>query len=170
MKISILKKLGVLALVTAWLGAIHQLIPAQSTNGQQQVIADSSAGTSANTAEVKNSSNAELLKELQQMRARIEQLEAQLKAQSARATESSSQQAQPAVQNVSLTASAKPAPAQTGDRAQPQKPEPAAPFAYADWTWLNGTPRNKDAVWDSKFFTPEIRFDTHFIHSFNNPR
>ncbi|HKD15430.1 MAG TPA: outer membrane beta-barrel protein, partial [Candidatus Angelobacter sp.] len=169
MKISILKKLGVLALVTAWLGAIHQLIPAQSTNGQQQVIADSSAGTSANTAEVKNSSNAELLKELQQMRARIEQLETQLKAQSAQAIESSSQQAQPTIQNVSLTTNAKPAPAQS-DQTQPQKSEPAAPFAYADWTWLNGTPRNKDAVWDSKFFTPEIRFDTHYIHSFNNPR
>ena len=169
MKISILKKLGVLALVTAWLGAIHQLIPAQSTNGQQQVIADSSAGTSANTAEVKNSSNAELLKELQQMRARIEQLETQLKAQSAQAIESSSQQATRTIQNVSLTTNAKTAPAQN-DQAQPQKAEPAAPFAYADWTWLNGTPRNKDAVWDSKFFTPEIRFDTHYIHSFNNPR
>src|SRR5215471_11338687 len=145
MKISTLKKLGVLALVTAWLSAIHQLIPAQSTNGQQQVIADSSAGTSANTtAEVNNSSNAELLKELQQMRARIEQVETQLKARSAQAIESSSQQATRTIQNVSLTTNAKTAPAQS-DQPQPQKAEPAAPFAYADWTWLNGTPRNKDA-------------------------
>jgi Putative beta-barrel porin-2, OmpL-like. bbp2 len=45
-----------------------------------------------------------------------------------------------------------------------------APFAYADWTWLNGTPRNKDAVWDSKFFTPEIRLDTNFVSSFNHPK
>ena len=45
----------------------------------------------------------------------------------------------------------------------PEKPKPAEPFAYADWTWLNGTPRNKDVVWDSKFFTPEIRFDTHLL-------
>ena len=44
------------------------------------------------------------------------------------------------------------------------------PFAYADWTWLNGTPRNKDAVWDSKFFTPEVRFDTNFVSSFNHPK
>src|SRR5215471_577894 len=170
MKISTLKKLGVLALVTVWLSAIHQLIPAQGTNGQQQVIADSSAGTSANTApDVNNSSNAELLKELQQMRARIEQLETQLKAQSAQAIESSSQQAQPTIQNVSLTTNAKPAPAQS-DQTQPQKAEPAVPFAYADWTWLNGTPRNKDAVWDSKFFTPEIRMDANYISSLNHPR
>ena len=52
----------------------------------------------------------------------------------------------------------------------PTQPEKPAPFAYADWTWLNGTPRNKDAVWDSKFFTPEVRFDTHFVHSFNHPQ
>ena len=43
------------------------------------------------------------------------------------------------------------------------------PFAFADFTWLNGTPRNKDTVLDTKFFTPEVRFDTHFITSFNQP-
>ena len=54
--------------------------------------------------------------------------------------------------------------------AKPEKPEPAAPFAYADWTWLNGNPRNKDAVWDSKFFTPEIRMDIHYIMDLNHPK
>jgi hypothetical protein len=56
--------------------------------------------------------------------------------------------------------------------AQPAAPavDTVTPFAYADWTWLNGTPRNKDAVWDSKFFTPEIRFDTNFVSSFNHPQ
>jgi hypothetical protein len=44
------------------------------------------------------------------------------------------------------------------------------PFAYADFTWLNGTSRNKDAVLDTKFFTPEVRFDTHFMEDFNQPR
>jgi len=44
------------------------------------------------------------------------------------------------------------------------------PFAYADFTWLNGMPRNKDTVLDTKFFTPEVRFDTHFITDFNQPR
>ena len=52
----------------------------------------------------------------------------------------------------------------------PQKPAPSEPFAYADWTWLNGNPRNKDVVWDSKFFTPEIRLDAHYILDFNHPR
>src|SRR6202048_4814468 len=53
---------------------------------------------------------------------------------------------------------------------EPAKPAKAEPFAYADWTWLNGNARNKDVVWDSKFFTPEVRFDTHFVSSFNHPK
>jgi hypothetical protein len=44
------------------------------------------------------------------------------------------------------------------------------PFAFGDFTWLNGSPRNKDTVLDTKFFTPEIRFDTHYMADFNQPR
>ena len=149
---------------------------AQTT--EQKVTDDAMVGSDIHATPTNNAtanpSNEELLKELQQMRARIEKLEKQLKAQSGGAAESSSQQAQPAVQNASLTTGAKGAqdqqspPASKGTPA-PQTTEPATPFAYADWTWLNGTPRNKDVVWDSKFFTPEIRFDTHYIHSFNRP-
>jgi len=57
-----------------------------------------------------------------------------------------------------------------------EAPEPTSgvdnftPFAYGDFTWLNGTPRNKDVVLDTKFFTPEVRFDTHFMEDFNQPK
>ena len=44
------------------------------------------------------------------------------------------------------------------------------PFAYGDFTWLNGNPRNKDTVLDTKFFTPEVRFDAHFMEDFNQPK
>ena len=53
---------------------------------------------------------------------------------------------------------------------KPEKPAPTVPFAYADWTWLNGNPRNKDTVWDSPFFTPEIRMDANYVSDFNHPR
>jgi len=43
------------------------------------------------------------------------------------------------------------------------------PFAFGDFTWLNGNARNKDTVLDTKFFTPEVRFDTNFIEDFNQP-
>jgi hypothetical protein len=44
------------------------------------------------------------------------------------------------------------------------------PFAYGDFTWLNGTSRNKDVVVDTPFFTPEVRFDSYFSEAFNQPR
>jgi Putative beta-barrel porin-2, OmpL-like. bbp2 len=49
------------------------------------------------------------------------------------------------------------------------KPQVAAPFSDADWTWLNGNARTKDIYWDTKFFTPEIRFDTNYVADFNHP-
>jgi hypothetical protein len=61
--------------------------------------------------------------------------------------------------------------------AQPVSAPPAAPavdlqtpFAFGDFTWLNGTPRNKDVVIDTPFFTPEVRFDTHYMEDFNQPK
>jgi hypothetical protein len=44
------------------------------------------------------------------------------------------------------------------------------PFAFADFTWLNGTPRTHAPIFDTKFFTPEIRFDSLFIEDFNQPK
>jgi hypothetical protein len=83
-----------------------------------------------------------------------------------------------------------PAPAPQQPAAAPAPPAPAAPsipealqspdstpgvdnftpFAYGDFTWLNGTPRNKDTVLDTKFFTPEIRFDTNYTVDSNQPK
>jgi hypothetical protein len=43
------------------------------------------------------------------------------------------------------------------------------PFAFADFTWMNATTRVKDTVLDTKFFTPEIRFDTNYMEDYNQP-
>jgi hypothetical protein len=43
------------------------------------------------------------------------------------------------------------------------------PFSDADWSWLNGNARTKDIYWDTKFFTPEIRADVHYVANFNHP-
>jgi hypothetical protein len=50
------------------------------------------------------------------------------------------------------------------------KPAKAEPFAFADWTWLNGNPRTKTPAFDTKFFTPEIRADVDYIYSLNSPK
>jgi hypothetical protein len=43
------------------------------------------------------------------------------------------------------------------------------PFAFANFSWLNGSARTTETVLDTKFFTPEIRFDTHYMTDFNQP-
>jgi hypothetical protein len=53
--------------------------------------------------------------------------------------------------------------------AAPAKTEKIDPFSDWDWTWLNGNPRTKEAAFDSKFFTPEIRADITYTYDFNRP-
>jgi len=133
--------------------------------------------------------------ELAAMKARIELLEAELlRRRSQDHALGAAVAASTATPREPLVAAAKPAPdgAQTPPSGPPGAPAPAAPpapvlpdalqanvpapgvdnftpFAFGDFTWLNGTPRNKDTVLDTKFFTPEVRFDTHFMTDFNQP-
>jgi Putative beta-barrel porin-2, OmpL-like. bbp2/Carboxypeptidase regulatory-like domain len=44
------------------------------------------------------------------------------------------------------------------------------PFAFGDFTWLNGSPRNHQPVFDTKFFTPDVRVDSSFIDEFAHPQ
>ena len=144
---------------------------AESKNG------DSSAGsTVAPDPEISPA----VAREVAAMKAQIEQLKAALKSHAATepatsTTPTGSELSSPvtalepkAKEPVSSSASVDAA-AQAGS-GLPAKPAPAEPFAYADWTWLNGNPRNKDVVWDSKFFTPEIRMDIHYIQDLNHPK
>jgi hypothetical protein len=50
------------------------------------------------------------------------------------------------------------------------EPPKAEPFAFADFTWLNGNARTKELPMDTKFFTPEIRADISYIYDFNHPK
>jgi hypothetical protein len=62
-------------------------------------------------------------------------------------------------------ASAAPQAALTGTSKAPA----SEPFAFADFTWLNGNARTKESPMDTKFFTPEIRADVDYVYSFNHP-
>ncbi|MGA7402002.1 MAG: outer membrane beta-barrel protein [Candidatus Sulfotelmatobacter sp.] len=137
-----------------------------------------------------------LAKELEAMKLRIEQLEAELKVRMAAeqpATATASDMVKRGVVPAVATASAVPttpglgatvqppnlaalaaaapaavAPGQSADSA-PAKKQKIEPFSDWDWTWLNGNPRNKDTAFDSKFFTPEIRADVTYTYDFNKP-
>jgi hypothetical protein len=133
--------------------------------------------------------------ELAAMKARIELLEAELKRQSSR--EAAREPLVAAAKPAPGIATAAMAPAPDAAQAPPSglpatPPTPVAPpapvipealqapeatpgvdnftpFAYGDFTWLNGTSRNKDTVLDTKYFTPEVRFDTHYMEDYNQP-
>lgn len=121
-----------------------------------------------------------IAKELDAMRKRIDELEAELKY--AKSPEQPSTSATPATSAKTtvpatqfVAAPAAPA-ATTSEPATSAKntvetaaPAKIDPFSDADWTWLNGNPRTKEVFWDSKFFTPEIRSDTVYVYDFNHP-
>jgi len=58
-------------------------------------------------------------------------------------------------------------PSGQGGETQPAKTEP---FAFADFTWLNGNARTKESPMETKFFTPEVRADVAYNYSFNHPK
>jgi hypothetical protein len=133
-----------------------------------------------------------LARKLEAMEARIEQLEAELKSKTAAELTASPAPHGDLVATLTKDPSAIPiAPATlakpdlskavasaSAPSVQDAQPPaiPAAPavdnetpFADYDWTWLNGSPRNHDVAYDSKFFTPEIRADITWNYDFNKP-
>jgi hypothetical protein len=115
-----------------------------------------------------------IAKELAAMKQRIEQLEAELKQHQAKEQPATVVQSAKATVPVATAATipvmaavepgSPPPPS-----AQTAKPKPAEPFAFADFTWLNGNARTKEPAMDTKFFTPEIRADVDYIVDFNHP-
>jgi hypothetical protein len=118
-----------------------------------------------------------LTQELEAMKKRIAELEAEIK--SSGATPADAAGALQGAKNDLGT----PAALQAGSQAAPlvaaTPPTPdlpaetttkSLPFAYADWTWLNGNPRTKDTPMATKYFTPEFRADVNYILDFNHPK
>jgi Putative beta-barrel porin-2, OmpL-like. bbp2 len=62
---------------------------------------------------------------------------------------------------------AEPATKGTKDNSSDPRSEP---FAFADFTWLNGNSRTHQSPLDTKVFTGEFRVDTSYIFDFNRPR
>ncbi|MGA9528713.1 MAG: outer membrane beta-barrel protein [Terriglobales bacterium] len=108
----------------------------------------------------------EVLKQLQDLTKRVEQLEEQLHQHEAAVQPNTAVHSAKASVPAPLVIPAIP-PVESGASAPAQ--EKIAPFSDWDWTWLNGNPRNKDTAFDSKFFTPEIRADITYNYDFNKP-
>ena len=183
------RKLWVLRAATA--GLAIAMFPWMA-RGQQQAapVNTQSAGTPQGATDQAQIS-AEIVKELDAMRKRIDELEEALKNSKAKeaspaatnsntATSASATTTTPAAPSTSAAPATAAATAPTGQSAAGEvasatlasndaKPKKIEPFSDADWTWLNGNPRTKDIYWDSKFFTPEIRADVNYTSDFNHP-
>jgi hypothetical protein len=118
-----------------------------------------------------------LTRELEAMKQRIAELEAEIESGGATATDAAT-----ALQGAKVNLGT-PEALQSGTRqATPLMATPATsdlpaevttkslPFAYADWTWLNGNARTKDTPLATKYFTPEFRADVNYILDFNHPK
>ena len=130
-------------------------------------------GDSGNAAEaVKQPASAtsqptdqEIVQELAAMKKRIAELEAKLDHTNAQpAPVEPAKAIEPASSGPAASLAA------VSEHSPTAKPEKEAPFAFADWTWLNGNARTKTPAFDSKFFTPEIRADVDYIYDFNHPK
>jgi hypothetical protein len=110
-------------------------------------------------------------KELEAMKERIAQLEAELN------TRKAQEQSSPAASLVTTQWTTQKPQEQTSaattsatETTAPEEKKPAEPFAYADWTWLNGTPRTTESPLETKYITGEFRADTNFTIDANHPR
>jgi putative OmpL-like beta-barrel porin-2 len=117
--------------------------------------------------------SAAIVKELEAMKKRIEQLEVQLKKRNIEEERTTVSVEVSAISSDPTPASSAAsqdlrAPLKSGLlETKKQKPEP---FAFADFTWVNGNARTKDTPYATKFFTPEIRADVDYIYDFNHPK
>jgi hypothetical protein len=123
-----------------------------------------------------------MLDRMEQLEKRVAELEAKNAPVSARATETLTAQptaVQPAptsvvsaapvaatVASLAVTTAA----TKTQEQAIAAQPQKAEPFAFADFTWLNGNARTKELAMHTKFFTPEIRTDVDYIYDLNHPK
>jgi hypothetical protein len=136
--------------------------------------------TSVNTVSIPSAAAASpdseaIIKELTEMKSRIEQLESELKAvrdaNALRAAEkiavsgASSSPVSPNTQAATVPAPAA-APAPPEMRAEVTTKE--APFP-GDWTWLNSNGRVVDTPMATKYFTPEFRADVNYTLDYNHP-
>jgi hypothetical protein len=149
---------------------------AQNSGGTTAPAQPTTTGTQPSAAPVPT----EVLKELEAMKARIAELEAQLKSMKATGATGAPlsvngvpPQPEAAVAtsaNQPAANSATPTSATISTQAAAEKKAaPAEPFAFADFTWLNGNSRTTDSPLDTKYFTPEFRADTSYIYDFAHP-
>jgi len=125
--------------------------------------------------------NDAVIKELAEMKARIAQLEAELKASSPANDAASAERDANALRSAETgeggsssmaVGQAAPAPPPVATPAAPEisaeRLTKEAPFP-GDWTWLNDNGHQVDSPMSTKYFTPEFRADANYTLDYNHP-
>ena len=169
-------------------GKADLLALAKEENPVSSTAPAEAAATSAASASTSNPgatvaapmTNDAVIKELTEMKARIAQLEAELRARDGAADaekdasalrsaegaavgSGSSSSVTPAMQDATAAAAA-PAPKEISA----QTTTKGEPFP-GDWTWLNSNGHASDSPMATKYFTPEFRADANYILDYNHP-
>src|SRR5882762_9234326 len=152
-------------------------------HGQQASGSDSAGASATDSITADQAIPPAVMKELEAMKKRIEELEAKLQKRDGQpgtgsAVEGIAEGSKgPNAPGTNLASASLAQSSPTQPQSEAASPaastptiQPAEPFAFADWSWLNGNARTKEAAFDSKFFTPEIRADVSYIYDFNNPK
>ena len=157
--------------------AVVLTLPLHGQQTASDAASDAPASANQQASAPNQQTQQEIVQELAAMKKRIAQLEAALKQHEAAEQPTAVVQTAKATTSVALSPSAAVANAAPPEAeallpqtSTPEKPPKEAPFAFADWTWLNGNARTKTPAFDSKFFTPEIRADIDYIYDLNHPK
>jgi len=159
------------------LAAVLLTLPLHGQNIPADAPAAASVSPNPQASAATPQTDQEIIQELVVMKKRIEQLEAALKqhvaAEQPTTVVQSAKASTPVVPAPPVAPAA--APVEQSLNISPSsatavKKAKIVPFSDWDWTWLNGNPRTKDAAFDSKFFTPEIRADVTYTYDFNKPK
>jgi hypothetical protein len=127
------------------------------------IPSDAQPSTESGNAGNVSESDRLLLEKIDRLERRIAELEARAGIESTKqpsdphASASGKQEAPQSAEKQVANSSTTPAEAET-------------PFAFADFTWLNGNSRTKESPLDSKVFTGEFRADISYIYDLNHPQ
>ena len=159
--------------------------PAPTTTAPASATAATApASTTAATASVAVPvSRDAVLKELAEMKARIAQLDTELKARNGADDAADAERDASALRKAEgdatgaggsaglvgqVAASAAPAAAPAPPEISAERLTKSTPFP-GDWTWLNSGGHNSDSPMSTKYFTPEFRADANYILDYNHP-
>ena len=113
--------------------------------------------------------------ELDSLKARIAQIEANMKAADKAAADKAAADKAAAVAAAAAPATTPPIIAATAGTGAPAEATPAEkgktiePFSDTDSTWINGNPHTSESPLDSKYFSGEFRADAYYAYDRNHP-